>query len=113
MKKLLVPLLPVALVFSAIAQTPPNPIMQPATPNQGAPANAGPILTLADAEHRALEHQPRLLAEKLRAQAATRGVTEAKSAYYPQLNGNITAVQSNGDVAVAAGGGRPSLTSPR
>src|ERR1700744_5254435 len=128
MKKLFLPFFPVALVCSAIAQTPsssmvpapgsaqisaPNPVMQPAKPNQGTPGNAGPVLTLEDAEQHALEHQPRLLPQNLRAQAAMRGVTEAQSNYYPLLYGNVTAVQSNGDSAVAAGAVTTSSISPR
>ena len=60
-------------------------------------------LTLADAEARALKNEPRLLAEQFRAQAANKRVTESRSGYFPQAFGNITAVDANGDSAVAAG----------
>ena len=71
----------------------------------GAPSAGNPQtnLTLADAEARALKNEPRLLAEQLRAQAANRRVTESRSGYFPQLFGNLTAVEANGDSAVAAG----------
>lgn len=61
------------------------------------------LLTLQDAEARALQHQPRLMAQLLRQQAAHKAVGESRSAYFPQLEGNLTGVQSNDDSAVAAG----------
>ena len=60
-------------------------------------------LTLAQAESRALANQPRLLAEQFRVQAAGKRITESRSAYFPQAFGNLTAVEANGDTAVAAG----------
>jgi outer membrane protein len=60
-------------------------------------------LTLADAEMRALKNEPRLSAEQFRAQAANKRVTESRSGYFPQVFGNLTAVEANGDTAVAAG----------
>ena len=60
-------------------------------------------LTLAEAEARALKNQPRLLAAQFRAQAAGKRITESRSAYFPQAFANLTAVQANGDSAVAAG----------
>lgn len=62
-----------------------------------------PTLTLADAEARALKNQPRLLAAQFRAQAANKRVGEFRSGYFPQAFGNLTAVDANGDTAVAAG----------
>ena len=88
------------------------------TPHSGAPvqtenlpqndsnpaAKSQPIaLTLAEAEARALKNQPRLLAAQFRAQAAGKRITESRSAYFPQAFGNLTAVEANGDSAVAAG----------
>lgn len=60
-------------------------------------------LTLADAEARALKNEPRLLAEQFRAQATNKRVIESRSGYFPQMFGNLTAVDANGDTAVAAG----------
>ena len=71
----------------------------PAMP-QTAPA---PTLSLADAEARTLKNQPRLAAEALRAQALGKRVQQTRSAYFPQLTANLTAVKANGDSAVAAG----------
>jgi outer membrane protein len=70
------------------------------TPNE---ENLQANLTLADAEARALRNQPRLLAEQFRSQAANKRVTESRSGYFPQVFGNLTAVDANGDTAVAAG----------
>jgi outer membrane protein len=75
--------------------------IEPATSNTAEnPANA---LTLADAEACALKNQPRLLAEQFRAEAAKKRVGEPRASYFPQVSGNLTAVEANGDTAVAAG----------
>lgn len=81
----------------------------------GAPSAKSPQanLTLADAEARALKNQPRLLAEQFRAQAADKRVLESKSGYFPQAFGNLTAVDANGDTAVAAGALTTSSVSTR
>jgi outer membrane protein len=60
-------------------------------------------LTLMDAEARALKNQPRLQAARFRMQAAGKIVGVARSAYFPQAFGNVTAVEANEDSAVAAG----------
>ena len=71
----------------------------------GAPSAKSPQanLALADAEAQALKHEPRLLAEQFRSQAANKRVTETRSGYFPQVFGHLTAVDANGDSAVAAG----------
>jgi outer membrane protein len=71
----------------------------------GAPITKSPQanLTLADADARALKNEPRLLAEQFRAQAANKRVAESRSGYFPQIFANLTAVDANGDTAVAAG----------
>ena len=70
-------------------------------------------LTLADAEARALKNQPRLLAEQFRAQEADKRITESRSGLFPQAFGNLTAVEANGDSAVAAGAVTTSSVSTR
>jgi outer membrane protein len=77
------------------------------------PGAHGSALSLADAEARALHNQPRLAAEALRAQAVEKRVQQSRSAYFPQLTGNLTAVKSNGDTAVAAGAVTTSSISTR
>jgi outer membrane protein len=72
-----------------------------------------PALSLADAEARTLKNQPRLAAEALRAQALDKRVQQTRSAYFPQLTANLTAVKANGDSAVAAGAVTTSSVSTR
>jgi outer membrane protein len=72
-----------------------------------------PTLSLADAEARTLRNQPRLAAEALRAQALGKRVQQSRSAYFPQLTANLTAVKANGDTAVAAGAVTTSSVSTR
>jgi outer membrane protein len=84
-------------VLSVGIETPPQSGGAPSARSQQA------NLTLADAEARALKNEPRLLAEQSRAQAANKRVTESRSGFFPQAFGNLTAVDANGDSAVAAG----------
>ncbi len=72
-----------------------------------------PALSLADAEARTLKNQPRLAAEALRAQALGKRVQQTRSAYFPQLTANLTAVKANGDSEVAAGAVTTSSVSTR
>jgi outer membrane protein len=99
---------PPSLVAQA-AQDLPAVLPAPAVP----PQQNGPTLSLADAEARTLKNQPRLAAEALRAQALGKRVQETRSSYFPQLTGNLTAVKSNGDTAVAAGAVTTSSISTR
>jgi len=57
-------------------------------------AQTGPPLTLPDAVAIALKNHPQILAATNTAAAAGQRVIEAKSAYYPSLNADITGVQS-------------------
>jgi outer membrane protein len=82
-------------------------------PEQTAVPLAGPTLSLADAEARTLSNQPRLAAEVLRARAVNKRIEQSRSAYFPQLTGNATAVGTNGDSAVAAGAATTSSVSTR
>jgi outer membrane protein len=90
-----------------------SPAIAPPTKADTQPAVQAPTLSLADAETRALHNQPRLAAETLRAEAIGKRVQETRSAYFPQLAGNLTAVKANGDTAVAAGAVTTSSTSTR
>ncbi len=77
-------------------------------------AQSGKVaLTLSDAKARALKNQPRLLAQHFRAQAANKRITGSRAAYFPQLFGNLTAVQANDDTAVSAGALTTSSVSTR
>lgn len=81
----------------------PSPSKAKTTNANGGGAGTTPTLSLAEAEARALKNRPHLLAEQLRAQAANKRIAESTAAYFPQVTGNLTAVQANGDTAVAAG----------
>jgi outer membrane protein len=116
LRALLCGLVPMLIQSTANAQAnaiPSTPIERaaPSAEIQGAPQtvsvpsanNPQANLTLADAEARALKNEPRLLAERFRAQAENKRVIESRSGYFPQVFGNLTAVDANGDSAVAAG----------
>ena len=49
--------------------------------------------------------------QQFRVQAAGKRITESRSAYFPQAFGNLTAVEANGDSAVAAGATTSSISS--
>jgi outer membrane protein len=86
---------------SAPALVPPS--LQSDSGNNPAAKVETVALTLAEAEDRALKNQPRLLAQQFRVQAAGKRITESRSAYFPQAFANLTAIEANGDSAVAAG----------
>jgi outer membrane protein len=121
---------PILILFQSVVNAqanpgPPAPIVTPApAPSSGvetffasstAPGakSQPPTLTLADAEALALKNQPRLLAEQLRVQEANKRIAESRSGFSPQVFGNLTAVDTNGDSAVAAGALTTSSISPR
>jgi outer membrane protein len=60
-------------------------------------------LTLADAEALAVKNHPQIVAAKNQAAAAGQQVVEARSAYFPTLNGEITASQALKDSRLGAG----------
>jgi outer membrane protein len=60
-------------------------------------------LTLADAEKIAIENHPQIQAAQYQANAAKAQVTQARSAYYPQVFGSLTGVESETNSRVAAG----------
>ena len=63
----------------------------------------GPQLTLQDAEAMALKNHPQVLAAQANFLRAGQIVTEARSAYYPTVNGNITGAQANPSSRLGAG----------
>ena len=60
-------------------------------------------LTLADAEKIAIENHPQIQGAQYQANAAKAQVTQARSAYYPQVFGSLTGVESETNSRVAAG----------
>ena len=68
------------------------------------PASAQPsVLSLDQARQTALRNQPRLAAAAFEAQASGFVVQEARSAYYPSLTGNATAVGTEHGSVLSAG----------
>jgi outer membrane protein len=78
---------------SLLAQTQP-PAAAPGTPSASVPAatSTGPVLTRLQAEQLALKNNPRISVASLIALAQKQVVRETRSAYYPTLNGELTAV---------------------
>jgi len=62
-----------------------------------------PPLTLQDAQALALKNHPQVLASEANSLRAGEVVTEARSAYYPALNGEITGAAANVDSRLGAG----------
>lgn len=60
-------------------------------------------LTLQDAEAMALKNHPRVLAAQDVTSAANQRVTQARSAYYPTFQGDITGSQANPRARIGAG----------
>lgn len=82
------PLSGIALVLSLSAQTP----APPAT-----------TLTLERAQQLAIKNHPRLGSAALSAEAQERQVSEARSALFPTVAGNMTATAANDETVIAAG----------
>lgn len=81
------------LAAAALAQTPPTP---PAPPSQ-------PSLTLKEAEALAVKNHPQVQAAQLNYQASEQAVTEARAAYYPTIQGDVTGAQGNPQGRIGAG----------
>jgi outer membrane protein len=61
-------------------------------------------LTLKQAEQLALQNHPQVQVAQSLAAAAQAQVTEARSAYYPLVNGSVTGAKAESDSRIAAGG---------
>ena len=70
---------------------------------------AAPQLTLKDAAALALKNHPQVQAAQLNYQASQQAVTEARSAYYPVIGGDVTGSQGNPQARIGAG----DLSAPR
>ena len=62
-----------------------------------------PPLTLKDAEALALKNHPQVQAAQLNYQASQQAIAEARSAYFPTLQGDITGSQANPQSRIGAG----------
>jgi outer membrane protein len=71
------------------------------------------ILTLAQAEQLALQHDPRIASSRLLAQAGSKVVTEAQSSYFPTIYGSLTATAADHATVLAAGALQTSSLSSR
>jgi len=89
-------------VMRAQAAVPPvqNP---PASAVQTQPSPATQRLTVQDAEQLALRNNPRISLSRLLAMASQQITREAKSNYYPNAYGSITAVEARDGSRIAAG----------
>ena len=65
---------------------------------------AAPPLSLRDAEARALQNHPQVLAGQYTAQAGAEITREARSAYYPTVYGSVTGAEAQDGSRIAAGG---------
>ena len=64
---------------------------------------APPPLTLKDAEALALKNHPQVQAAQLDYQATQQGIAEARSAYYPTIQGDLTGSEANPQARIGAG----------
>ena len=63
----------------------------------------GPVLSLPDAEALALKNHPQVLASQALSLRADQITTQVRSAYYPSLNGEVTAAQADVNARLGAG----------
>ena len=69
-----------------------------------AAAQTAPPLSLRDAEARALQNHPQILAGKYTAQAGAEITRETRSAYFPAVYGSLTGAEAKDGSRIAAGG---------
>jgi outer membrane protein len=67
-------------------------------------AQSAPPLSLREAEARALQQHPQVLAGQYTARAGAEITREARSAYFPTVFGSVTGVESQDGSRIAAGG---------
>ena len=90
----------------AAAQTPASqdpPAQTPAAQTPPAQTPSGPKLTLKDAEALAIKNHPEVQAAQLDYQASRQAIAEARAAYFPTLDGDITGSQANPQSRIGAG----------
>lgn len=91
------------LPFLLLAQNPAQPPTVPA-PQPAVPAPGARHLTLDEAERLALKTNPQISQAQYRAKAYDEITREFRSAYFPTLQGNVTAVGADSGSRLAAGG---------
>ncbi len=99
---------PPAQLMAQAPQLPPMPLQpqqsppsQPSEPGKEIPA--GPRLTLADAERMALEHNPNVSIAHLLQLASAQVTRESRSAEFPVVTGDLTAVGAHTNSRLTAG----------
>jgi outer membrane protein len=90
-------ILSIALVIVCVRPLP-GQAPAPATPGQ-----TSPTLTLQQAEAMAIQNHPRIQAAQNEAAFANQQITEARSAYFPTVSGEITGSQANFGARIGAG----------
>jgi outer membrane protein len=98
------------LLFSAalsaqvnIPSAPPRSVPQASVTHPGTPAPGAMKLTLAEAEQLALKNNPQISRAQYQASAYGQITQEFRAAYFPMLEGNVTAVGADSGSRIAAG----------
>jgi outer membrane protein len=102
----LIAMLPVTLVHICAAQAPPDqaPSHQvPPAPAQTPAPPALPKLTLPEAEAMALQNHPQVQAAQNEVNYSNQQIVENRSAYYPNVTGDVTGSQGNNLARIGAG----------
>jgi outer membrane protein len=89
-------------LLAQATQAPPTPIQSPSNPQQSTAATAAK-LTLADAERMAIEHNPNVSIAHLLQLAQGQVVREARSGEFPDVVGDLTAVDAHTNSRITAG----------
>src|ERR1700689_3878060 len=80
-------------------------VQQQPSPGGAQPPAPSPTLTLKDAQELALKNHPKVLAAQNEAAATGQAVREARSVYFPTIDGAVTGAQGNDNARLGAGGG--------
>lgn len=84
-------------------RTPQTSSTSPGQASAPAPPQADARLTLADAEKIAIQNHPQIQAAVEVANVAQEQVKQARSAYYPMVNGSLTGAEAENNSRIAAG----------
>jgi outer membrane protein len=85
--------IPAAVLAQAAAQTPVPDVSQASVPRPPPPAAGAIKLTLAEAEQLALKNNPQIAQAQFEARAYDEITREFRAAYFPTLEGDVTAVR--------------------
>lgn len=104
----LLPLIVIASCFAAFAKQQPGQLAPPKAPqanlpNPSSPTSGAVHLTLPEAEQLALKNNPQVAQAQYQARAYDEITREFRAAYFPSLDGNVTAVGADSGSRLAAG----------